>query len=642
MTSRSSSSVRRLGAVVASAALAGAALVAAPSSAYAVADSTNPVLTAASRTTPGTVGGNAPVTVQVSASDAGGSHLGVVRVVYLSAAGREFDAVVDYSGQALDSVSGSAGAVSATTSQWLANGDYAVARIEVSDGDGNKVSYNRDGSITQGISDIGSHTLTLSSLDVTVSNPSSDATAPRVTSIKLANSPATVQAGDPILLAFSATDTVSGLEDLQAVYYSPDSSQPVYVITPPEYGYGAVTGIASGVVPASLEGGSYRLSYILVRDRAGNGTYYETGTPDTVRTDPAGLAQPPALDLHALGVTTVTVAQPGGADVTAPQLTSFSLRPGSSARHLGEFATFAYAISDSSPVTALRVFLRDPDGRQVIGTKLCGPITSGKLSFWFPPDVATGRWDVTGVGIQDSAGNLRNYGPDGVGEQIGRPSHQGPVFTDMHVDVTAGDIRQDPEKVDDTCADPVVTSATSARYVRSGSAVDVTGKVSWNGVAVARPWVALFSGQGASARYVGVTRGTSSGTYSLRATVRSSTVLRAYFLGSGRVGAAATLGSPLTVSVGKYAKVTARDTSIRLPRGAKRTLSAYVSPRRSGVTVTLQRKTSSGTWVVVTTKRSNAKGNVSYRVSRRSYYRWTTAYAGGYLPATSRTIRVSR
>jgi hypothetical protein len=47
----------------------------------------------------------------------------------------------------------------------------------------------------------------------------------------------------------------------------------------------------------------------------------------------------------------------------------------------------------------------------------------------------------------------------------------------------------------------------------------------------------------------------------------------------------------------------------------------------------------------VTTKRSGAAGTVSYRVSRparTSYFRWSTAYAGGFLPATSRVVRVTR
>jgi hypothetical protein len=526
--------------------------------------------------------------------------------------------------------------VPATTSRWLADGAYAVQRIELSDGAGNKVSYNRDGSITKGIADIGTHSFTFSALDITVSNPSSDATAPRLTSVALRS--ATVTAGDPALLTYTATDTGSGVGDVQAVYTSPVSAQPVRLVSTNEQGYGAA-GLASGVVPVALEGGTYALSFLLVRDREGNGTYYEPGSPDTARTEPAGLAQPPAIDLGGLGL---TVVQPNGADVTAPHLIAFSLL--SSARHLGESATFAFAVTDSSPITDLKVLLDDPDGRHVVAQKRCGPFAPGRVSFWFPPDVTTGAWTVTGVTVTDSAGNIRTYAPDGTGEQSGQPAHTIPAFTGMHVDVTAGPIRPDPDKVEDSCTDPVVASATSARYVRTGSTVDVTGTVTWNGTAVARPWVALFAGQGASTRVVGVTTGTAAGTYALRTTVGASTVLRAYFLGSGALGLPEMFGPALRVWAGRTAKVTARDTSIRVPRGAKRTLSAYVSPKRAGVTVTLWRK-KGGVWRVVTTKRSGAAGTVSYRVSRparTSYFRWSTAYAGGFLPATSRVVRVTR
>lgn len=620
-------------AALASAALAVTALVAVPSSAYAALDATNPVLLSASRTTAATVGGDAAVGLQVHVSDSGGSHLNVVRVTYASATGRTFDAIAQYAGQALDDLTA---VVSATTSHWLANGAYQVRSVEVSDGDGNAVTYHRDGSITQGISDIGTHALTFSALDITVSNSAADAAAPRLTSVGLRSS--TVKAGDPVLLTYAATDVGSGVEDVQAVYYSPVSAQPVRLLSTIETGYGTA-GLASGVVPAALEGGAYSLAYLLVRDREGNGTYYEPGAPDTVRTEPAGLAQPPAL---ALGGLALTVSQPAGADVTAPHLTAFSLL--SSSRHLGESATFAFTVSDSSPVTDLRVFLDDPDGRHMVAHKRCGPFAPGRVSFWFPTDVATGAWTITGVGVVDAAGNIRNYAPSGIGEQSGQPSHTGPTFTGMHVDLTAGAIRTDPDKVDDTCAEPVVTARASATYVRTGSSVEIAGTVRWSGVAVSRPWVALFAGQGTAARLVAVTTGTTTGAYSLRVPVTASTSLRAYFLGAGGVGAAETFAAPVRVWTGRVAGVTARDTSIRVPRGTKRTLAAYVTPKRSGVVVTLWRK-KSGVWRTVTTKRSKVTGAVSYRVprpARTAYYRWTTSYAGGFLPAVSRTITVRR
>ena len=356
-------------------------------------------------------------------------------------------------------------------------------------------------------------------------------------------------------------------------------------------------------------------------------------------TEPAGLPQPPPI---ALGALALTVVQPAAADVAAPTLTAFSLV--SSDRHLGEHATFAFTVADASAVTDLRVYLDDPEGRHVVAHKRCGPFAPGRVSFWFPPDVAIGAWTVTGVGVVDAVGNIRTYAPSGLGEQSGQPSHSGPSFTGMHVDLTAGPIRPDSAWVPDSCAEPLVTTTTSATYVPTGSSVTLAGRVTVSGASVARPWVAVLAGQGTSARYVALTPGTSTGAFSLRVDVPASTVLRAYFLGSSTAQLGAALGDPVRVWTGRSAAVTAGDTSVRVPRGKQRALVAHVSPRRAGVAVTLWRKVS-GSWHVRTTARSSSTGKVVVRVRSSAaprHYRWTTAYAGGFLPATSRTIRVSR
>ena len=624
---------RLLTATVAAAGLAASLVVATAGTAAAATDATDPVLVSASRTTAATVSGNQAVSVQVHATDAGGSHLWLVRVKFRAANGTEFEAIADFAGQALDSIDA---AVSATTSAWLANGTYQAQYVEVGDIDGNSVRYGRDGRILRGIFDVGSHSIDVAALDVAVSNPNSDAAPPRLTSPALVDG--TVTAGGAVVMTYAASDVGSGVEQVYALYQSPGAAVPIHVRTPLEAGFG-LSGFASAVLPATLPGGTYELSYVAVADRAGNTTFYTPGSPDTVSTTPTGLVQPPALDLGAMAL---TVTQPAAPDVTAPYLTSFTLY--SSDRHLGEHATFGFTVTDASPVVEARVFLADPDGRPKVAVKRCGPFAPGRVSFWFPTDVPVGRWDVTGVSVTDAAGNIRTYAPTGVGEQTGQPSDTRASFADMHVDLTAGPIRPDPLEVPDSCTEPIVTTTVSPRYATPGSSVTVAGRVTFGGLGVVAPVVAVFRGSGTSSRFVGLTTGTSTGAYRLAVRVPSSTSLRAYFVGSGRAALPEAFGVATSVWTGRTARVVVRDTSVRVPRGAKRALSAYVSPRRAGVPVTLWRKVGS-TWKKVAVDRSGAKGKVSYRVSRpkkATSYRWTSPYLGGYLPATSTIVVVRR
>jgi hypothetical protein len=624
---------RRLVGAVGAAVVVMAATVAAPGTAHAALDATNPVLVAATRTTPATVSGNQAVGVRVQATDAGGSHLTVARIKFRQANGTEFEASAGYAGQALDEIDD---VVTATTSTWLANGTYEAQYVEIDDGDGNSVRYGRDGRIMRGILDVGGHSISVAALDVVVNNPRSDATPPRLSGVALRS--ATVAAGDPIVMTYSAADVGSGVGQVNALYQSPGAAVPVWLRSTIEGDYGS-SGFASGVIPATLPGGSYALSYVVVVDLAGNSTYYSPGSPDTVATTPVGLVQPPAIDLDALAL---TVVQPNPPDVTAPHLTALSLI--SSDRRLGESATFGFTVTDASPVVEARIFLDDPDGRRTVAIKRCGPFAPGKVSFWFPPDVPTGRWDVTGVTVTDAAGNIRTYAPTGAGEQTGQPTHTGPSFASMHVDLTTGSIRPDPVAVPDSCAEPVVTTSVSPTYAVAGSTAAVSGRVSFGGVPVASPSVAVFAGTGTASRFVGLTTGTASGTYSLPVRITGSTTLRAYFLGSGRTNLGEAFGPAVTVRAGAAARVVAGDTSVRVPRGARKTLTAHVVPRRAGVTATLWRR-AGGTWKIVATDRSNAKGTVSHRIQRpkrTTSFRWTTPYYGGYLPATSATIVVKR
>ncbi len=465
-----------------------------------------------------------------------------------------------------------------------------------------------------------------------------DTTPPTVSAVAVQG--ATVTAGDPMVLQYSAQDVGSGVVSVVASYQRSGGS-PAYVSlfsAAAESSPLSAAGPAAGVVPVGAPPGVYDLVYVAVQDAAGNSTVY---TPGTAVSAPAG--KPALLDLSAAHI---TVVQPGTVDTTAPLLHSFSMLS-SVDRRLGEFVTFDYGDTDEqSPVAEIRVFVHDPNGGTFQVAHSHGDMTAGRISLWLPTDVATGHWTVTGVTVTDSSGNLRSYAPNGAGTQTGRPDVSGPVFTGMGFDVSTGDTRIDPLRVLETIDPATVVTRTSASVVLFGKAVMVSGTVAFLGKAVHYPTLALYSETPAGRTLLGVVHGTASGAFSRRVVVMRDTVFRVVFLGSDRgMVAPQTIASGVRVRVLFQQAVLPAATSVPVRRGQVGVLTVSVVPRRANVAITLWRRVGTR-WVTVTTVRTpTAAGMTSVRVARpasTTYYLWTTPRVGVYLAASSWRVTVHR
>ena len=467
-----------------------------------------------------------------------------------------------------------------------------------------------------------------------------DTTAPTISTITPVS--ATVLAGDPLVATFVGHDDVA----VYSVVATFDNGNGTTVTAMSVGGESATfnpLGPVTGVVPLGAPAGTYTLTYLSVGDTAGNATAYTQGSAVST---PSG--SPALLDLSAVKV---TVAQPGTADVIAPALTSFAMVSPTADRHPDEFATWSFAASDvTSPITRVRVFITGPSAQVVNAQRGGGVLTSGKLSMWLPAGLELGHWIVSGVQVTDSSGNMRNYTPDGVGAQFGRPDLAGPTFVGMGFDLVAGPIRADDVRVFDEQPDAVITTAASRTLVAPGTAVSVSGTVRYLGHSVPYPSVAVYAetGSGATRRtvLVGVTRGTASGTFARIVVPTKPTVYRVLFLGSDRGGAAApaTLGSRVGVRVALPQRLLVAARSVTARAGHRGALVVTVSPLRSGVLVYLQRRSGS-VWRNVTSARTSSRGTVSLTVARPStptVYRWVAVYDGRYLAATSASVTIRR
>jgi hypothetical protein len=355
------------------------------------------------------------------------------------------------------------------------------------------------------------------------------------------------------------------------------------------------------------------------------------------------LEAPPAIDLAPLDLDVMPLLL--NADTTAPLLESLSIDTADD-RRPGESVDLTVAAADEgeSPggVAAVTIVISDPLGRTHPVTA-CGTVSPGHARLSLPRDAPSGRWAVSHVQVSDFGGNYRDYGPDGVGLALDGDAAVGPSFAGLGFTVSPGEARsQGPGYPPCWMSGRTIVGLTaSATLVRAGSSVTLMGRTGWG----AGPALAVYARSGGAVRLAALSAASVGGDFSIVVPVPATSSFVVWALPDGSPpDRDAQLSDPVTVSAGRSAAVTAKQKAIRVPPGAKRTLSAYVSPRRPGVIVTLWRKTG-GVWRTVTTRRSSSPGTVSYRVgrpARTTYYRWTTAYAGGYLPATSRVIRVRR
>jgi hypothetical protein len=462
-----------------------------------------------------------------------------------------------------------------------------------------------------------------------------DTSAPTLSSVTPVST--TVLAGDPVVLTFVGHDDV-GINSVVATFQSGAGVSLNVMSIGGEASPTNPIGPITGVVPLGAASGTYTLTYLSVADEAQNYTTYLQGSAVST---PSGT--PALIDLSAVKV---TVVQPGTTDITAPALTAFSMID-QGARRPGEFVTWNFAVSDAmSSITEVGVTVKGPGAQPNSAVRGGGILTAGKLSMWMPLDEPLGHWTVESVGVTDSSGNIRVYGPDGIGIQSGRPSVTGPSFVGMGFDLVAGDFRFDPIRVLDERPDATVATSVSSSLVAPGTAVTVRGSVRYVGHVVPFPSVAVYAETATGTTLLGVTRGTAAGTFARLVVPTKPTVYRVLFLGSDRGGSAvpATIGARIGVRTALAQKLVVASRTISVRAGHRGALVVTLSPKRAGVLVYLQRQAGSS-WRNVTSTRTTSRGTVALTVARPStptVYRWVAVYDGHYLAATSSTVTVRR
>lgn len=471
----------------------------------------------------------------------------------------------------------------------------------------------------------------------TAADAVTDTTAPTIGSVKAAET--SVRAGDPIALRFTAHDDLAGVTDVNGTMTGPGGVTLDLLPAGGDWPWVVTSGgPIAGVVPEGAAPGTYTLTRLTVYDAAGNYTDY---TQASAESQPAGSA--PLIDL---GAVRVTVTQPGTTDVIAPKLSAFAM-DSSTNRRRGEFVTWSYALlADASPISEVKVFVRTPSSATNETHRGGGDLRKGRISFWLPTDAETGTWTVTGVQLTDTAGNIRTYGPNGKGLQTGHVTHSGPSFTGMTFTVGTGAIRPDSIRVFDTRPDAVVKAKVPSTPVAVGSSAVVSGTATFLGRPMPFPVVAVYRAVGSKHTFLRLVHGTAAGTFATRVNVSGTARYAVWFLGSDRaVGPVPNLvAKDVLLRAGVRQTLTVASTSVTVPSGRSGTLSVALSPQRSGVTLVLRRWNGSA-WVAARSVTTRADGKAFTTVSRpatTAKYRWTTAYDGKGLAATSSVVTVRR
>ncbi|HEY7718667.1 MAG TPA: FG-GAP-like repeat-containing protein [Pedococcus sp.] len=288
------------------------------------ADTTAPVLTAITRTSPaGAVPGDA-VTFDYAATEESGS-LASLTISYRDTKGRT-------QSHRMPGPLPVSGTVTHTLPDGLLNEVRTTLQVSVSDEAGNTATYLRNGEVTvTGAGSTTGHSLGLSALDVTVSGSTPELTVPTLGS--LTTSTPAVSPGQEARWEVSASDP-AGLASVTvaAGYVTGRSTPPV-----------SSPVVAAGVVPESAPNGETAVSSVAVQDRLGNrATYRSDGT---VQLFPYSGATGPTT--HAVPFSAASLTVSGStADYTPPVLTAVDALP--SHVGAGQEVPVTYAATDNS------------------------------------------------------------------------------------------------------------------------------------------------------------------------------------------------------------------------------------------------------------------------------------------------------
>ena len=262
-------------------------------------------------------------------------------------------------------------------------GAWSVGTVFVADVAGNTTILN-----TAALQSAGFPT----SLSVT---SASDTTPPNLTGLSLSPSSVdTTSAPATLAVNFTATDDLSGANDLQVMFQSPSGS-----IT--ETGNAEVTpstmasGSASVAFPQFSESGTWTLESVLLTDAAGN-----VETLNTSAVISKGFP------------TTVTVVSTK--DVTPPSLTTLSFSPSSAdVGNSDAVITLSFMVTDDiSGVNTFQAAFTSPSGastQTASATFSASTSYTGMAAARIPKGSETGSWTLTSVFLSDAAGNTKVF-----------------------------------------------------------------------------------------------------------------------------------------------------------------------------------------------------------------------------------------
>lgn len=270
--------------------------------------------------------------------------------------------------------------------RYIETGQWRLQFLSISDRAGNTATYVRDQLAAMGFPT----TLTLTG--------TSDLAAPLLVSYTF--TPAAVNlSGAPVTVTgtISATDNLSGLYLAYIAFYSPSGQQRVdcYPVpgdpdsgTPLNGSYSC-----SGQFTPGMETGAWRVQFVELRDRVGNGRYYTTQ-------ELTGMGLPTTLTVSAVS------------DLTPPSFTGLTLSPLSiNTGSAAAWITGTVTASDAgSGLRQAVVALFSPTGQQRVdcvttvwpaGTAAASMPCNGL----FPLNSESGAWEVRFVEVSDHAGN---------------------------------------------------------------------------------------------------------------------------------------------------------------------------------------------------------------------------------------------
>jgi hypothetical protein len=601
------------------------------------AESTAPTVTSFSRLSPAVVQPEDGIRLRVSAHDNGGSGVQWLAVTYLGPHGHRADARAG-----ADNAADATETLSATLTRWQASGAYLADELIVRDGHDNATSYFRDGTTRSDPSGItGTHSFDLRALDFAVDNSAEDVTAPTLSNVRVLQSGG-ISAGDPVIVTYDAHDEGSGVVDVYARALGDTSGQSLPMSAPDGL---AAAGPLTTLLPLAQGGGHYTSDSLIVTDAAGNYTFYD---PDGWFDSTTGVWSN-ARTTAAAGQVSFTVIG-GQEDVTAPRATSLSLSSPST-RRSGQRVSIVVGTSDAGTgVGMVEAQFVDANGHSLWAHRSCGAMNPAIVSFDLTSKLDPGPLRLSTLIVRDSFGNVTFYASDGTSNsEPGGPGTHTLPFGAVTTTITrgVGEESSTPSSSETVCdSTPQVSADPSLDTATPGQSVTVSGRVSTTKATVAAPMVATYAITSGTARLLTLGPGSATGTFAASTTLTRTTTFRSVFFGSNRraaLPAAQSAGS--TVLVGSRQSLARGKATMRGRVGATATLRATLAPARGAVLVALAKRNAAGRYHVVSTVRSDRSGHVSARVKfrpKRTVYRWSVAYGGGYLPAASRTIVVKR